>query len=106
MISTSGLRFTLGVVLFGVLGGCGECEDDYACPSNQICNTETARCEDYVCRQDAECAAGYRCQSNQCQVQVPKTPPDAVDPLPAGKLPVGKMLEGVENADYSSQWTD
>ena len=76
----------LGLIfVLASLGGCGECEDDYACPSSQICNTEKARCEAYGCRQDRECAPGHRCLSNQCQVQAPKKPPDDIETLPAGQ---------------------
>ena len=77
----------LSVLVVTVLGGCGECEDDYACPSNQICNVETAQCEDYECRQDRECVPGHRCQNNRCQAQEPKTQPAVVEPLPVGKQP-------------------
>ena len=94
------------IILVGVLGGCGECEDDYACPSNQICNIEKAQCEDYVCRQEADCAPGYRCQNNRCQVQTPKTSPDAVAPLPAGKMPKAQGLPNGEHAEYASQTVD
>ncbi len=73
MIVRSLLWILLAVLLLaaGVCGSkSGPCKDDYDCDGAEVCSKSRARCEPFVCREDADCLdPRLRCDDNAC---VPK----------------------------------
>ena len=73
------LTWSILLTVAPVMYGCGECENDYDCPGNQICQAESNVCEEYVCTSDAECPPGHECTENTCRQTESRSPQPADD---------------------------